>query len=284
MISLTTAVIVFREFLEAFLIVGVFFGISKKLHLKKETEIGIAALIGVIISVFLASVTYFFGDHARNILTEKNADFLQSYLLIFSGFFIAYVVFSLHGVVNRSRGPKLIQAHKKLQENVFDLSLFFTIVFLVVREGFEIALFTASVSLFSGFLQNIAGLLLGFFLAGLVGASTFFAYIRFPFEKAFKVTEYMIILLGASLLQNGVTKLFETHFNINLSNMVSFHFSFLPGEDTLVGHVLQGLFGLDRGFSLIRLAIMALYIAVIYSIYKSRYLFPAGLLGKIVRR
>ena len=48
---ITTAVISFREFLEAFLIVGVFLGISRKLNLKKEFEIGLAVIIGIIFSL-----------------------------------------------------------------------------------------------------------------------------------------------------------------------------------------------------------------------------------------
>lgn len=55
----TTAIITFREFLEAFLIIGVFLGMSKKLHLKKEIEITLAAGIGFAISISLAIVTYF---------------------------------------------------------------------------------------------------------------------------------------------------------------------------------------------------------------------------------
>lgn len=266
----TTAIIAFREFFEAFLIIGVFLGISKKLNLKKEMEIGIAASIGILFSLLLATGTYIFGDYARNILTEKNADFLESYLLIFSGLFIAYVVFSLHDVLNRSRGVKLINAHKKLQENTFDMSLFFTIVFLVAREGFEIALFTASTSLFSAFIQNVIGLLLGFAASSVFGAMTFLAYLKFSIGKIFKVTEYMIILLGASLVQNGTTKLFETHFTIHLSNMLSFHLQFLPSEGSFLGHLLQGLFGIDQGFSAVRLAIMILYITTIYMLFIKR--------------
>src|SRR3990167_4716282 len=100
---ITTAVISFREFLEAFLIVGVFLGISRKLNLKKEFEISLAAVIGIIFSLLLATGTYFFANQVHGILTEKNAELLEGYLMIFSGVFIAYVVFSLHDVINRSR-------------------------------------------------------------------------------------------------------------------------------------------------------------------------------------
>ena len=264
---ITTALIAFREFLEAFLIVGVFFGISKKLTLKREMEIGLATSIGCLISLVLACITYFFGDFARGILTEDRAEILQSYLLIFSGFFIVYVIFSLHNSLRKGRGGKLISAHQKLQKNAFDLSLFTTIVMLVLREGFEIALFTASTSLFSVFFQNVLGLLIGFIGAGIVGFLTFSAYLRFSIGKVFKYTEYMIIVLGASLVQNGITELLIHSFNIHIGNILRFPFQFLPSEKTIPGHLLKNLLGVDQEFSAVRLFIMILYIAIIYFLF-----------------
>ena len=263
----TIGIISFKEFLEAFLIVGVFLGISRKLHLKKEGEIIFAASLGILFSFLLAAATYFFGDHARDILTERNADFLEDYLMIFSGLFVAYVIFSLHDVLHKSRTGTLIKTSDRLQQNAFDVSLFFTIVFLVIREGFEIALFTASSSLLSSFLKNVYGLLLGFIAAIALGIVTFFAYIKFPVTKIFKATEYLIIILGASLVQNGVTGLLESHFGINLSNILPVPLKFLPDKESLVGHMLKSFFGIDREFSLGRLIIMVSYILVIYLIF-----------------
>ena len=264
---ITTAVIAFREFLEAFLIVGVFLGISRKLNLKKETEIWFAAAIGVILSLLLSTIVYLFGDRAKNIFTETNSELLESYLMIFSGLFIAYVVFSLHSVIRKGRGTALITAHQKIQKNIFDLSLFLTIVFLVLREGLEIALFTASVSLFSAFMQNFIGLLAGFAAATALGTLTLMAYIKFPIGKIFKATEYMIILLGASLTQHGITELLEEYVHIDLSHILSFNLHFLPNTDTLIGHLIQGFFGIDQGFSFPRLMIMFLYIEIVYFLF-----------------
>ena len=264
---ITTAVISFREFLEVFLIVGVFLGISRKLNLKKEFEIGLAAVIGICFSLLLATGTYFFGNQVRGILTEKNAELLESYLMIFSGLFLAYVIFSLHNVLRHSRAGTLIKAHQKLQENAFDISLFFTIIFLVIREGFEIALFTASTSLFSVFIQNFVGLMLGFVSASILGIMTFFAYVKFSIGKVFKITEYMIIILGASFVQNGVTKLLKHGFNIDLSRILSLPLNFLPNKSSLIGHMMKSFIGLDREFSLVKLAIMVGYILIIYLIF-----------------
>ncbi len=264
---ITTAVIAFREFLEAFLIAGVFLGISRKMKLKKELEIGLAVGLGMILSLLLATGMYMLGDRARDILTEKRAEILEGYLLIFSGFFIAYVVFSLHNVLRHHRGGTLIKAHQKLQENAFDVSLFFTIILLVLREGFEIALFTASASLFAEFMQNFIGLLIGFGSATIFGLLTFFAYVRFPIGKVFKATEYMIILLGASLVQNGVNELLEHQFGIELEHIMAIPMNFLPDKNGAIGHLIRSFIGIDRDFSLPRLAIMIAYIAVIYVLF-----------------
>lgn len=264
---LTTAVISFREFLEAFLIIGVFLGISRKLKIKKELEIVVAAIVGILFSLLLATGTFVYGDRARGILTHENAELLESYLMIFSGFFLAYVIFSLHGIIRRGQGETIIKAHDKLQKNAFDISLFFTIVFLVAREGFEIALFTASTSLFSAFMENMTGLLIGFAGATALGIMTFFAYIKFPIGKVFRATEYMIILLGAALVQNGVTKLLKYGFGIKLSEILSTPLMFLPEKETFAGHFIRSFFGLDREFSIIRLLIMLVYIGIIYLLF-----------------
>jgi FTR1 family protein len=263
----TTALVSFREFFEAFLIVGVFLGISKKLKLKKEVEIGLAATLGLTISLFLATGTYLLGSSAHAVLTEENAEILEGYLLIFSGFFIAYVVFSLHTLLQKSRDSLLSKINQQVQEKAFDVSLFFSVLLLVLREGFEVALFTASTSLFAEFIQNFIGLIVGFLSASALGFATFMAYIKFPIAKVFKITEYMIILLGAALVQNGVNKLLEHQFGIELEHIFAIPLTFLPDKHGVLGHLIRSFTGLDRDFSLPRLAIMVGYIGIVYLLF-----------------
>src|SRR6266581_531975 len=92
----TTATIAFREFLEAFLLIGIFIGIDRKFKLGKQREILLAATLGIVISLLLPVVVFLFANEAKSVVTEKNSDLLEGYLLTFSGFFLAYVVFSLH--------------------------------------------------------------------------------------------------------------------------------------------------------------------------------------------
>jgi FTR1 family protein len=267
---ITIAIIAFREFLEAFLITGIFLGVSKKLKLRKEREIGLAALVGVTISFLISIVTYFFGDAARSILTEDRAELLSNYLMFFSGFFLAYVVFSLHERIGKDKREIIHKTKNKLENQAFDISLFATIVFLVAREGFEIALFTASTSLFSVFFQNFLGLMIGFSLAGVIGTIAFFAYAKFPLKKVFRATEYMIILLGASMVQVSITEVLERQFNFHLANIMSFGLNFLPGEHTIIGNFLRTFTGIDGEFSMARLLIMVAYGLVIYFIFKHK--------------
>ena len=260
---LTTLVISLREFLEVFLIIGVFLGISRKLKIHREKEIVLASIIGIAISFMLPITTFLLGDKAREILTEKNADLLEGYLMIFSGFFIAYVIFSLHNFFVLKRSKTIIDAHQKLQKNIFDISLFLTIVFFIIREGFEIALFTATTSLFSKFMENLAGLFVGFALSSVLGVLTFLAYLKFPISKVFKITEYLIVILGASFVKNGFTELFEVYFDINLANILPMKLTFLPEKSSFIGHFVKNIFGLEQQFSFIKLAIMGIYILII---------------------
>ncbi|OGK40753.1 hypothetical protein A3A74_04000 [Candidatus Roizmanbacteria bacterium RIFCSPLOWO2_01_FULL_35_13] len=264
---LTTLVISLREFLEVFLIIGVFLGISRKLKIHREKEIVLASIIGIAISFMLPITTFLLGDKAREILTEKNADLLEGYLMIFSGFFIAYVIFSLHNFFVLKRSKTIIDAHQKLQKNIFDISLFLTIVFFIIREGFEIALFTATTSLFSKFMENLAGLFVGFALSSVLGVLTFLAYLKFPISKVFKITEYLIVILGASFVKNGFTELFEVYFDINLANILPMKLTFLPEKSSFIGHFVKNIFGLEQQFSFIKLAIMGIYILIIYLLF-----------------
>ncbi len=263
----TTLLISFREYLEAFLIIGVFLGISKKLQLKKEKEILLASLTGMVLSLLLPFLMFLFGEKARIILNEKNADILESYLLIFSGIFIAYVVFSLHNFFHLQQSKYILKAHEKLKNNIFDLSLFLLIVFFVLREGFEVALFTATTSLFSKLSENLAGLFLGFAISSLMGAATFLTYIRFSLAKVFKLTQYLIIVLGASFFKNGVSKLLQIYLKIDLGKILPMNLNFLPAEKTFFGHFLTNIFGLEQDMSLAKVAIMVFYMICIYFIF-----------------
>lgn len=262
----TTFIISFREFFEIFLIISVFFGLSKQLQLKKEKEIILASLIGVAVSFFLPSSAFLVGNKVRLVFNEQNVDMLEGYLMIFSGIFIAYVVLSLHTAFQKNRNEMIEKTKVKFITNAFDISLFGMITFLILREGFEIAFFTATTSLYAVFIDNLIGLLFGFFASLIIGALGYFSFVQLPLAKIFKTTEVLIILLGAAMINNGVSALLDVYFNFQLSDLLTIHLPFIPEKTSLPGHFLQTMLGMKQNFGLLELCIIGTYFFIAYQI------------------
>ncbi len=260
---ITTTIISLREFLEAFLIIGIFLGINKKLKLKKEKEIIIASILGIIFSLILPILSFYFSDLIKPILNKKNSELFEGYLLIFSGIFITYVIFSLHKTIHKYTEKNLLLIHKKMENNIFDISMFFLIIFFIIREGFEIAIFTSSTALFSNFIENIFGLIIGFLISIIIGFLIYFSYIKFSISKIYKFTEWLIIFLGSSMIINGLNELLDIYFNQSLKNFFPIKLEFLPSTSTFFGHFLKTFFAIQKDFSLLILLIMLTYIIFI---------------------
>lgn len=262
-----TFLISVREYLEAFLIIGVFLGISRKLALHRGKEILAASATGMVISLALPIVVFLMGARASQVFTERNADLLEGYLMIFSGVFVAYVVFSLHKMFTLRRSKTIIEAHQKLQSNVFDISLFLTIAFFIIREGVEIALFTATTSLFSKFADNFIGLLLGFTVSSVLGFLTFFAYIKVSIGKVFRATEYLIVVMGASFVANGISELTDVYLGRHLEQILPVKLMFLPDSSSLIGGLIKTTTGMSQEYSIPMFAVTVTYIAILYALF-----------------
>lgn len=267
---LAIAVIAFREFLEAFLLIGVFIGIDRKLRLGKQKEILLAVILGISLSLLLPIIVFFFASDIKSVVTEERTDIVEGYFLTFSGFFLAYVIFSLHSFMRNHRNTVLANASRKMEQNIFDISLVLTLILFIAREGFEIALLVATTSIFSVFWKNIAGLLVGFSVAAVVGLSTFFAYIKLPIKKIFSYTEYFIILIGAAMVKNGMSILLESYTHIHIEKILPLPMGFMPSDTTVLGHLLKNLFGLQQHTSIVQLIIMGVYIFIIYYFFFTR--------------
>ncbi len=232
---LATILIAFREFLEAFLIAGVFLGLSKQLNLKKEFEIWSALILGVVVSFTLAIGTFVFSNEVRAVITESNAKLVEGYLLVAAGAFLAYVVFSLHRAMASAKEKTI----KQMKENLtatkgFDFALFGSILSFILREGFEIALFTASVALFADFMVNLAGLFIGFAVAAVVGVGIYVFYTKLPIKKIFTATEYAIVAFGAVMTGSGIMKVGEYQFGIDMGSIAAVPLPFLTDSVSLL--------------------------------------------------
>jgi high-affinity iron transporter len=265
---LTIALIAFREFLEAALLIGVFIGLDRKLELKKRKEIILASLTGIIFSLILPLLVFFFANEVKTVINEKTSELLEGYLLTFSGCFLVYVVFSMHSLMDNYRRNVLQNAKQKMEQQIFDLPLFFTIVFFIIREGFEISLLIAATSIFAVFRSNIEGLILGFLLAAVVGIIASAGYSTLPIKKIFTYTEYGIIVVGAAMVKNGISLLIAFYTHIHLKDVIPLSLPFLPDNETVIGHALKNLIGIEQHMGVSQLAIMITYVVLINYIFR----------------
>ena len=264
-----TAIIAFREFFEAFLLVGIFLGIDKGLKLHRRKEIIFAVLVGVLFSLVLPCIVFLLSADMLHLVTEKTADTFEGFLLVFAGVFLAYVVFTLHAFLHEGKMQKIFQTKEKIEKEIFDMSLFLTIVLFIAREGLEIALLVATTSLFVTFWSNMFGLLLGFFLAGAIGLAVSFAYIKIPIKKVFVYTEYLIVIIGAAMIKNGISLLLNNFFRVDLGKIFPLPLHFLPSETTMMGHSLYNVFGVEQHMGVVQVLLMCFYITFVWLVLKT---------------
>src|SRR5258708_6277730 len=153
-----------------------------------------------------------------------------------------------------------------MKQEIFDISLFLTIVFFIAREGFEVTLLIATTSFFSSMWAKSGGLFIGFLAASFIGLVMCFTYIKLPMKKLFLYTEYFIILIGAAMVKNGISLLITNYLHIHVEKFLSLPLQFLPGSTTILGHTLNNLFGFHQETSILQLGMMGLYVALVLAV------------------
>lgn len=258
------AIITFREFFEAWLIVGLFIGIAKSLNLGRGRDMLKAVLLGMVIAIIIPSVVFLAGDSLQRIWTEEKVELTEGVLMIVASLMIGIVSLYLHKFFSVKRQAVIKQATEKLQTNVFDRALFTIIVISIVREGLEIGLFALSISLVTPVKTLFLGLGVGFALASVVGIFAMLAYKRLPIKKIYAVTEIGILFVGAALFKNGISEILEVIWHIDTSKILPLPLSFMPSHESLLGHFLNTIFGIEREFSLAKLLLITLYFGAVY--------------------
>lgn len=203
-----------REFTEIFFIIGIFMGLTRNLKLKREKEIVVASGIGILFSILLPLLLFFIEKKIKLPLSEDFIDIIENIMMILTGFFIVYVIFSIHKVFAANRDKLIRQAKQKLAVSGFDISLFLTIILLITREGLEIAFFTASVSWVSKLAENVIGLFLGLLAAVIIGLLSFVFYTRFPLKKIYRLTEGLIIVMAGFYIVSGSANLIKLSYEL----------------------------------------------------------------------
>lgn len=235
---LGSAVIVFREVLEAALIIAIVLGASRGVATRGRWIAG-----GIAIGMVGACVVAAFAGVIVNALEGRGQELLNAGILL-----VAVAMLGWHNVWMSAHGRQLAGEMKRLGHDVSvgvkPLSAMLVVTALaVLREGSETALFlysltasgTGGISVFAGSALGLAGsLALGWmFYRGLL---------RIPLRHFFVVTGWIVLLLAAGLAANAAgylnqagllpllyPQLWDTSGVLSQSSMIGQFFHILVG-------------------------------------------------------
>ena len=190
-------IIVFRETLEASLIVGIIYTILIKNELYesiKKLWIGVAAAL--FFSVLVGYVVYVLKESFSN---ESARALFESVFMFITAGLIWYVIFWLSKHVS---DRKQIEAETNTAVQASTWGIFFVIFFSILREGFETAIFLlGSFSMTGSF--SYLGFTVGAALAILIGYLVVVQGKRINLRSFFQGTTLLLVFLASGMIAYG---------------------------------------------------------------------------------
>ena len=270
---LATAIIIFREVLEAALIIGILAAATRTISGSRRW-LAAGVLVGLIGSALVAASTDAIGELADGIGQELfNAIVLG----------IAVLMLAWHNIWMSSHGKVLAASASAMgndiREGRSECSALFLIVGLaVLREGSESVLFLYGIAASEG--GGLSAMLLGGLsgaLAGVaVGYGIYAGLVRLPVRWFFSATSVLVLLLAASMASQAAHFLIQADVLPSLASPLWDTSAGLP-EQSALGMVLHTLIGYDSHPAGMQLVF---YIAALIAIGLGMYLAGARLRGE----
>jgi high-affinity iron transporter len=190
-------IIVFREVLEASLVVGIIYLILEKSNqLSHMFQLWMGILAAIIASIIVGYMVLIAKDSLGN---DSTAALFEGIFLYLTAFLIWYVIFWL---------SKHVSDRKELEGktlNAIQLSswgVFFVVFFAILREGFETAVFLISSFSITGSF-SYTGFFVGAVLAILIGYLIVLQGRRINLRYVFKYTTLLLVFLSAGMIAYG---------------------------------------------------------------------------------
>jgi high-affinity iron transporter len=256
----------FREGLEAALILGIAFGVLRRVGRRKR---GRTVWLGAALAT-LVSLAAGVGLYALGIGFEGRAEevFEGTAMLLAAGV-LTWMIFWME------RQGRSIRS--QLEADVRRASLgggrwaLFSLAFLAVfREGIELALFLTAATFTATAWATLVGGLLGLVAAALAGWLLFATTTRLDLRAFFRVTSILLILIAAGLVAHGVHELNEAGI---VPAVVEHLWDLNPvlDEGSGLGQILKALVGYNGNPSLTEVVAYAGYwIVVLFALRHRR--------------
>jgi len=236
---LATAIIVFREVLEAALVVGIVLAASRGVP-QRGAWVGGGVVVGVLGASLVAAGAEAIADAIDGIGQELfNATIL----------FTAVAMLGWHNIWMNRHGRELASAAASLGKAVVGGSrplyaLGLVVGIAVLREGSEVVLFLYGIAVASGVggLAMLAGGVLGLIGGVAIGSLIYFGLLAIPLKRLFTVTSWLILLLAAGMASQGAAFLMQANLLPSLGNDL-WDTSSILGERSMLGTLLHVLIG-----------------------------------------
>ncbi len=261
-------IVMFRESLEAALIIGIIFSYLKKAGITKAKPyiyLGIAAgIAGSIIGAWaFESIAGSFSGLYEQIF--EGITMLIGALLLTS-----LILWIMNKGIRTIKRKVALETSKK---NYY--GLFFLVFVSILREGIESVIFLNAAS-YAYSRGNLAGAVAGFFTAMVLGYLIFIGFLKLDLRKFFSWVNIIFILFAAGLIANAVHELQEAGWipiliehvwDIN-PPVISQGVFPLFHEKGYAGSMAAGLLGYDGNPSLLVVIAYILYLAVAVSLWQ----------------
>ncbi|WP_341991248.1 FTR1 family protein [Azorhizobium sp. AG788] len=236
---LAAFIIVFREVLEAGLIVGVMLAASEGIR-GRGTVIALGIAGGIVGSGIVAA----FAEQIANLFEGSGQEMLNAAILSVAVVMLVWTV-----VWMASHGREMVSEMRAVGRDVKDgrrplAALGVVAGMAVLREGVEVVLFMYGISVSGG--ESPLNVALGFALGVGAGAIVSFLLYRglvaIPMKHLFKTTSVLIALLAAGLAAQAVGILQDAGFIQSLADPL-WNSTWLLADDSAIGRVLRTLVG-----------------------------------------
>ena len=237
---LAIAILVFREVLEAALVVSVVFAATRGVP-GRERWVGAGIAAGVLGAVALAA----FAGVIASAVEGMGQELLNASVL-----FAAVVMIAWHAIWMASHGREITAQMQALGSAVSVgrrplTALTLVVALAVLREGSEVVLFLyAQVAGGSGWTDVAGGIALGIAGGCAVGFALYFGLLRIPVRYFFTATNWLLLLLAAGMASQAARFLVQADLLPPLGPML-WDTSGLLSDRSLLGQTLHALVGYD---------------------------------------
>ncbi len=262
--------IMWRECVEALLIVGVVFGWLKQLKTgRKEGMLFLAA--GVAIGVLSACVLGFTLIEVSGSVSGQIQNYLKATMTLVAAIMIVYMVKWMR-TNGRTLKSDMLSTMAKNESRRWNISILVVVATAVAREGSEAFIFIYAL----GFGENgvVSASMIGAVFAGL-GLAILSVYLLslgnkiFSWKHFFKITEILLLLLGGAMLLNCVD-LLVTAGILPILKAKLWDTSFILGDGGTFSPLLASVFGYRATPSLIDVLFYLAYWGVLFFFLRNK--------------